>query len=67
VAVVNYKYATFGLEWRHLEYLERTFGHSRMSAGLRAILDEAMEGEEDDTGYLSDDAVQRVSGARRSV
>jgi hypothetical protein len=42
VAVVNYKYATFGLELRHLDYLERTFGHSRMSAGLRAILDDAM-------------------------
>jgi hypothetical protein len=66
MAEVQYRYAMFGLEQRHLEYLRETFGHRQMSAGLRAILDEAM-GDEHDTGYLSDDAVQRVSGARRSI
>jgi hypothetical protein len=52
LAQVNYKYAMFGLEPRHIDYLRQTFGHSRMSAGLRAILDDAMDdgaiGEDDE-------------------
>jgi hypothetical protein len=43
MAAVTYRYAMFGLERRHLEYLRETFGHRQMSAGLRAILDEAMD------------------------
>lgn len=34
---------SFGLERRQIEWLRRTFGHKRMSAGLRAIVDEAMD------------------------
>jgi hypothetical protein len=64
LAQVNYRYAMFGLERRHIEYLRETFGHRNMSAGLRAILDEAM-GEEDADRDFSDDAVRAVSGARR--
>jgi hypothetical protein len=35
--------ANFILERQHIEWLRRTFGHKRMSAGLRAIIDEAMD------------------------
>lgn len=46
--------ASFGLERRQIEWLRRTFGHKRMSAGLRAIIDEAMD--ESPIGVEEDDA-----------